>query len=264
MIVNPDVSPLWLQVPTDALTRTCDALDDLAAGSGGLTVFFRADDIAAPGKNFTTMAQSFVRHGQACCMAVVPAWMTEGRWRSLSCVCEHSRLFCWGMHGWRHVNYEPEGKKKREFGGARPAKEKAADLKKGRDKLAGILGRDFTPVFTPPWNRVDADSLETLAELGFTGVSRTIGASPDLSPLPDFPICPDLHTRKEADPGAAVTALVEEIRKAARTGGPVGFMLHHQRMNESALDFLDGLLEFVAGHSDIRTVHFGDLATRTA
>ena len=84
-------------------------------------------------------------------------------------------------------------------------------------------------------------------ELGFTAVSRSAGADkkvPLPEGLPDVPVNVDLHTRTEPDPIEGLDRLVREFADAA-AAGRIGVMLHHQRMNDAAFDFLDRCLRCV-------------------
>ena len=47
-----------------------------------IKVFFRADDIAVPSKNFSRMMDLFLSYRIPLCLAVVPAWLTPKRWEA--------------------------------------------------------------------------------------------------------------------------------------------------------------------------------------
>jgi hypothetical protein len=224
-----------------------------------VTVFFRADDIGVPGAGFDRLMQIFATRRTPLNLALVPAWLTRVRWQA---VLSSSRgalgLWCWHQHGWRHANHESEGKKQ-EFGPARTPAGLEKDLVRGRQRLEEIVGRDFFPLFTPPWNRCDARSLELLVRYGYLGVSRSRGSCPPVpAGLTDISVNVDLHTRRETAPGAGWTALLSELT-AALEGGCCGIMIHHQRMNTAAARFLDRLLELMPAYKDIRLANFREL-----
>ncbi len=261
MIVSNTVSPLWLGLPQDHAQRIAQAVREGLDQAPGNTaqVYFRADDVAVPGNSFSRMLATFRAHDAPLCLAVVPAWLTVSRWAALTRDAGREDLVCWCHLCWRHMNFEPQGVKKREFGQARPARDKRQDLAKGFKRLKEIMGERFTPVFSPPWNRCDGESMAAMPSIGFKGLSRTVGAGPQPPEgLPDFPVLVDLHTRKEPDPAASLDALLEELVRGLSTGS-CGIMLHHQRMNETAHAFLDTLLGALAGASGVRFVHFGHL-----
>lgn len=240
------ISSLWRDAPLPEMSeRLREHMDKALSQHGGplpAKVFFRADDIGVPGSNFSRLMATFANHQTPLNLAVVPGWLTRARWQALQRPGSGSEsLWCWHQHGWRHINHESDGKKQ-EFGPARSSRQIADDIVRGQDRLAGLLEASFTPIFTPPWNRCDGRTLETLLANGFAAVSRSEG-SPPAPPegLPDLPVQVDLHTRKEQTAPEAWNALWDELEAALLTGC-CGIMIHHQRMNEPAFDFLDVLL----------------------
>jgi len=261
MIVSNNVSPLWLSLPENHRELLAQAVDrGLSQAPGGRALlFFRADDVAVPGKAFSALAGTFREANTPLNMAVVPSWLTGSRWSALRLAADGADLFRWCQHGWRHMNYESPGLKKREFGHARPARDKRLDLSKGFKRLEEIMGQDFTPVFIPPWNRCDGDTLAAMPAIGFRGISRTVGAGPEPPDgLQDFPVRMDLHTRKEPDPSASLEAMLQELTSGLAEG-QCGVMLHHQRMNDAAFSFLSCLLGELKGRAGVSFAHFEDL-----
>ncbi|MUM77098.1 polysaccharide deacetylase family protein [Pseudodesulfovibrio sp. F-1] len=247
MIVKTAVSALWC-APQSLLEEGLRRLDALFAQAGpGVEVFFRADDVAAPGEACARMLKTFSRHGVPLHLAVTPAWLTPARWKVLRRWAGDGEQWCWHQHGWRHVNHQRTGRKG-EFGDGRTLEAKRADLARGRTRLEAIMGAWFSPVFTPPWNRFDAQTAGLLHEAGYVAVSRWAGAQrtvPTPEGLPDIAVNVDLHTRREPDPAEGLEALLREVG-AALASGRAGFMLHHQRMNDAAFIFLDRCLSAVA------------------
>ncbi len=208
----------------------------------GCEVFFRADDIGYPGRQFTDMVNVFKKHETPLSLAVVPAWVNEKRIETiLNDIGPDLNLWCLHQHGYRHINCEKEGKKF-EFGPSREKSKISEELTRGQQKLSKLLGDNFCPFFTPPWNRCTSESMHCLADLGFVAISRSINVSPcPLDNLPDLPINIDLHTVKEKNPAQGIKILQGQIEDAVKSDY-AGFMLHHQRMNKTSLLFLDYLL----------------------
>nr|WP_321260584.1 polysaccharide deacetylase family protein [uncultured Pseudodesulfovibrio sp.] len=254
MIVKTHISSLWLTPSTDGIQRIGHLLDTAPAET---EIFFRADDVAVPSNNCHQMMDLFIKYDIPLHMAVTPAWLTQARWDILIHWAGDSPVFCWHQHGWQHRSHQTSGKNS-EFGDQRPASEKKQALKRGHDRLNSIMGESFYPAFTPPWNRFDAQTGEALIELGYACVSRSAGEQrkvPLPDTLPDIPINVDLHTRNEADPALGWDALTKEFEAAIQTGR-VGVMLHHQRMNQAAMDFLDTCLSHVTNNATMKHRRF--------
>lgn len=231
---------LWRSpLPADTEGR----LRDIFSNCGEMSVFFRADDIGRPEDHlFHQLMELFFRQRMPLCPAVVPTWIDGNVWQTYSRFQPASSQWCWHQHGYSHSNHQLEGKKA-EFGDAREQEAVFSDLAAGKRKLEDILGDDFLAVFTPPWNRCSRETLASLCRLEFKAVSRSRGASPPVpSPLVEYPINVDLHTRKEEDPVLAWDALYREMHQAADCKR-MGIMLHHLVMNRESFLFLELLLK---------------------
>lgn len=242
---------------SDTVARHIDRGCQLAAAPP--QVFFRADDVGIPSRTFQQLIGCFQKHRLPLCLATVPAWLTEPRLKELrSLTGTNSGQWCWHQHGRLHRNFEPVGKKQ-EFGPARTKSDIDSSLAKGRSRLEQLLGNDFQPIFTPPWNRCSSDTLRVLTDLKFKAVSRSKGARPETLPnLPDLQVNVDLHTRKEVEPSLGLKNLVLEIEQGLASGR-CGIMIHHQRMNRAALELLDILLGLLHNNRVLLPVHFADL-----
>lgn len=258
--VRPFVSALWKDLPKNISQDLAASITKGAeASQKSPKVFFRADDIGVPSSLFSAMINAFAHSNVPLGLAVVPAWLTPLRWET---ICNNiqtaSPLWCWHQHGWRHTNHEKQGRKY-EFGPSRSAPAKHNDILAGRKKLEALMGSDFTPIFTPPWNRVDNDTLCSLQQLQYLAVSRTQGAAPP-SPnsLTDIYINVDLHTRREPSPQKAWTGFLLELEYALATGH-CGIMLHHQRMNRHAVAFLPILFTELRANKRISLVSMSEM-----
>ncbi|MBT8369989.1 MAG: polysaccharide deacetylase [Deltaproteobacteria bacterium] len=231
-----------------------------AAGSQDpIPVFFRADDVAVPGKQFRELVDLFSRYQVPLSMSVVPAWLTGVRWKGIERLCNKApNLWCFYQHGWRHMNHETTGKKQ-EFGPARPRAAIEHDLVCGRERLTSLMQDVFFPAFTPPWNRCSLEALDVLTTSNCRAISRSRGASPPAPVgMPDFQINVDLHTRPEPTPALGWKNLYAELATGIADGF-CGIMIHHQRMNDNALAFLEGLLERMMAMDAFRFYHLKDL-----
>lgn len=259
--MNATPSAIYKKMPDDIgehLQRVLRRASAARSTRAPAIVWFRADDIGVPGRQFQQMLKIFTAHQVPLAPAVVPTWLTAPRWKGLLAQGRQGgHLWGWHQHGWRHTNHEPAGKKQ-EFGPARSAEALNADLSRGRRRLEAIMGDAFLPVFTPPWNRCSRLALEQLQSLEFGALSRSIGAKPPAEGLPDLVVNVDLHTRKASRPEADWPALLAEL-ETALVAGWCGIMLHHQRMNAAAFDFLDILLQHMVKQKHFRIVHLRTL-----
>lgn len=218
-------------------------------------IFFRADDIGVISTRFRRLLRLFQHYQVGLSLAVVPVWLTSTRWSAINETIDgRSSLWCWHQHGWAHINHQESGKKG-EFGPERSAEAIRSDLARGRDRLEAVIGSSFFPVFTPPWNRCSDTTIDILADLGYAAISRSRGEQKNPACLPDYYVNVDLHTRKEADPAAALDNLCGEIQRAVAERG-IGFMIHHQLMDENHFRLLEMLLELAATNAKLEARNF--------
>ena len=255
-------SLLWNSPLTDLKPRLQDCVDQALFKTRHpqpVRFYFRADDIGVPGKRLFRLLDMFLECQTPLCLAVVPSWLSRKRWDIIQKTDQNApELWCWHQHGWRHVTHEIQGKKQ-EFGPVRSIVEIEQDIVRGREKLEHLMKDRFTPVFTPPWNRCDGRTLAVLKNNGFKAVSRHHRSMPKTPKgLPDLSVNVDLHTRRETTPEAGWQSLWKEL-SAAISSGTCGIMIHHQRMNETAFEFLKVLLDVMTQNSHILPIHFKDM-----
>lgn len=253
------ISTIWAaELPDEAMEEVRKILRSAAGHGKALQVFFRADDIGRVDESFSRLMDAFQAHAMPLCLAVVPDWLDKDCRQALRKFRPDAPLWCWHQHGRSHRNHELQGKKG-EFGDARSREAIRNDLAGGREILVQAFGDLFYPVFTPPWNRCGAATLELLRELDFKAVSRAKGARPSAAGiLPDLAVNVDLHTRRESDFAAGWRNLLAEFGAAADSG-QMGIMLHHRQMNEAAFAFLDLLLPELLSCRNISCCTFKDL-----
>lgn len=237
-------SSIWKKALPDWRHKLAAVFEKIASERIG-PLFFRADDIGAGSKAFDALCTLFRHHHAPLALAVVPAWLSEARHERLFNIARiDESLWSWHQHGWRHVNWQIEGKKC-EFGSDRSPEHQHSDIQQGRLKMERVFGPHFVPIFTPPWNRFSPATMKALRKLDFKGISAA-PPYPSGTKIPygflNLPACIDLHTRKEKDPERDLERLLEEISSLCRMKEPAGIIIHHQRMTSFAFEFLDQML----------------------
>lgn len=230
------------------------ALQQRAEAGTPVQVFFRDDDAADDLPALRRLLQLFQAQQTPLNLAVIPGTLTAaGRALLLSAVEAAPELFELQQHGWQHVNHETTGRKC-EFGASRSLAEQFADLQRGQARLNEAFGAHWFPVFVPPWNRCTATTAEALAQLGFRGLSRLRGEAPLAgATLPEIPVTLDLFRWQggaQLRPPAELSA--ELGAQVAVTAAPVGVMLHHKVMDETALAFVAALLRVFSQAASVR------------
>jgi len=257
------ISPIWQSLP-DNIEQKIDhcivkALADRVQ-SKNTVLMLRADAIGVPGKSFYRLLDIFMEYNIPLSLAVVPSWLYESRWNVIKKRIPENKkyLFCWHQHGWRHSNYEENGKKQ-EFGPERSISDIIDDLESGWLRLESVMGRDFYSVFTPPWNMCSNDALNLIKEMKYKCISRIQGIEP-LAPkgLADFPINVDLHTREEKNQSIDWGKLYLEL-KYTISHGYCGIMIHHQNMNDHSFKFLEIFLNIIKNKKNIKPVNLRTL-----
>ncbi len=225
-----------------------EMLDEACAkmASAGLPpIFFRADDIGAASRAFEALCSLFRIHQVPLAMAVIPAWLSEARQEKLfQAAPVNEELWNWHQHGWRHINWQKDGKNC-EFGSDRAPERQREDILQGRIKMERIFGPNFVEVFTPPWNRFSTATLKALRELDFKGISAVDPFPTGIKSrygIQHLPVRLDLHTRKAKDPEADFALLIDQFAAISTMKGLTGVMIHHQRMTTFAFEFLERMI----------------------
>ncbi|MEJ5299868.1 MAG: hypothetical protein WHS38_02645 [Thermodesulforhabdaceae bacterium] len=251
------VSSVWQNFPEGWLDRLEEIM--LSKQSKTVNIFFRADDIGIPGVAFNALCKIFRYFEVPLALAVVPAWINKKRIDQLFQMASPSEtLWSWHQHGWRHTNWEKDGKKA-EFGPSRTENQKWQDLWKGLNKMKEIFGNAFVPVFTPPWNRISPEVFTLLYNLGFKAISTDQKKVTKQRSLRIFRIYIDLHTRKASQKGSDFDHLIEDCKQLFATSEPAGIMIHHNRMNLNAFLFIANFIEVARKNTSIKITSFKEM-----
>jgi hypothetical protein len=92
--------------------------------------------------------------------------------------------------------------------------------------------------------------------MGYAAVSRSDGSKPSAPfGLRSWDVNVDLHTRKETSPRLGWQKLEADLQGAIASGR-CGIMIHHQRMNTAAFDFLEILIRALANRKEVSFTDF--------
>jgi peptidoglycan/xylan/chitin deacetylase (PgdA/CDA1 family) len=156
------------------------------------------------------------------------------------------------QHGYSHMDYSAKNHRTAEFR-ERTYDQQLRDIREGKDILTASLGIDRVPVFVPPFNAWDGNTIKALSASGFEVLSAdryqpAYGA--DISIVPFT---------------AQLWDLERLLRDSSMPKAGTMIVLYHPpqivKMNERyfGLERLDGLLKRIKEDPGIKVVSFGDL-----
>ena len=170
------------------------------------------------------------------------------------------------QHGFAHVNHAEPTAKKSEYGPDRPVDVMTAEIGRGRERLGSLFDAQLSPVFVPPWNRIDADLAARLGEIDIAAVSTFGSAAGDERP-PRLNTHVDLidwrGARDFVGAAAAIVGLVSHVA-AGRDGGAhaeeaTGLLTHHRDHDPNTWNFLERLFEATKMHRAAEWLDIGAL-----
>ncbi|MBA2560158.1 MAG: hypothetical protein H0V07_09785 [Propionibacteriales bacterium] len=248
----------WL----DPVRAALDADHPRRADRPTCDVFFRDDDAGWDDNRLRVLLDVFDHHRLVVDLAVIPIELTGSLVAELTARAR-AGLVRLHQHGYAHVNHEVVGRKC-EFGPTRRACDQAADVAAGRRRMVDAFEDLVDPVFTPPWNRCEAETGDVLVAEGFQVLSRDVTAPRlDRPDLVEIPVTIDWYGHRK---GVRWTRdeLANRIAAGVAGGGPVGVMLHHAVTDDGELSAIEDLLRLFAANAGIRTTTIQDLAADSA
>jgi len=206
-------------------------------------VIVRVDDIGGKNQQAEALILAFCKLGVKVTCAVVPYWLTSD---CIDFMVNISKQFP-GLievhqHGYAHINYSDAGEEY-EFGPNRTFEQQRSDILAGRRVLEKFLGRLFSPVFTPPYNAFDENTLLALRQAQYCGISSYADHDPsDLLPeySPDID-CFEWHPTREKKWDNIVLEWRNSSHLKLR-----GFILHPRFMElDNIPPFVDNLASLI-------------------
>lgn len=216
----------------------------MSSALDGASLVVRFDDVRTVSPRLAQVWAVLERHDAPLNLEVVPGWLDEGGAVSLSERAKRSHVsVSVHQHGADHVNHGTD-KRRFEFDDSRGVDTQFADIQRGRALLEASLPDLFEPVFSPPWNRYGASTLEALVRAGFSLFSSFVRADAPTHPsVVCIPMTVDpVRWRHEPKHQPWIDTLGELVRALERDGY-AGLELHHEVMTDEDIEELDRLLE---------------------
>ena len=241
----------------DPLLQALDRLD------APVHFFIRDDDTGWAGERLMALLRLMDAVGVPIDLAAIPTAVHPELAHELWARRNAGQAIGIHQHGFAHTNHEGTGGRRCEFGAAREPALREADLRRGREQLQVLFLDELDPFFTPPWNRVSADTPAMLAALGFTVLSRDVTATPQHA-LPEIAVHADWSKQwRLASEGRSDAAhrIAEDLAQHVQDDACIGLMLHHAVMSDAELEALRGLLAGWSRHPKARWVLMRDVAS---
>ena len=232
------------------------------------TLWWRDDDAVAATEELQKLDTLSLECGVSVCVAVIPKLLDD----SLPGYLQGRSNITVFQHGYAHQSHAAKGVKKIEMGGERDTAEIERELAEGYRLLSAAFREQFVSVLVPPWNRIEPRVFDTLAKIGFVGVS-SMWARQQSQPVPDL-----TQINTHLDPVhwrggrgfigeyRALSQLCRHLfsrRKGLRDPDePTGILTHHLDQNERVWDFCRRLFRVLNRHSAVQWLNMGhDWAT---
>jgi hypothetical protein len=266
MTSMPRLEPMPNVASSAAWAELVAELDRWGETGRTTELWWRDDDAVAATPQLYELLR--VAGGTPLALAVVPALATA----DLAALLRDAPSLAVLQHGWRHVNRATVGKKS-EYPSGLPASVLAAEVTKGRERLAALFGPRALPIFVPPWNRIAPELLAILADSEIAAVSTIASSAISEHPadLPAGLALIDTHVdltdwkggQRFIGTAAALGSLVAWLRRdrlgGAASAGPIGILTHHMIMDRGTAAFLEDLTELVAGHRAARWIDIAEV-----
>ena len=229
-------------------------LDQWSASGRRATLWWRDDDACAATPALARMLAVAEAYSTPLALAVIPARLDPDLVDAVAAATSCAVL----QHGFEHRNHAAAGERSCELGAHRPLAVTAAELVSGSERLRAAFGSRFLPVLVPPWNRIAAELVAMLPELGYRGLS-TFAPRTSAHAAPGVAQC-NTHVdliawrrgRRFVGEDEAAARLVAHLalrrNAAVDPAEPTGLLTHHLDFDEAAWRFVDTLLDRTREH----------------
>lgn len=216
----------------------------MSRGLDGSSLVVRFDDVRGLCPRLSQAWDAMEKNDVPLNLEVVPEWLDDTAAAALASRARRSRVpVAVHQHGTAHLNHGTEDRRF-EFDDCRSVDAQLADIRRGRAVLEESLGDCFEPMFSPPWNRYGASTLQALARAEFSAFSCLAKRNAPLHPSIAFvPMTLDPVRWKPHPLHLTWTQIQSELAASLERDGFAGLELHHDVMSEDDVHGLDQLLE---------------------
>lgn len=242
----------------NAWRRLSDELDQWHAQGRVATLWWRDDDAVTATPALERLLHVHRHSGVPLALACIPARVAS----ELTAALEPYPRVAVLQHGYAHTNHAGKGERAIELAGSRPGEQVVAELERGWERLRLLFPASLLPVLVPPWNRIAAELIPIVRELGYRALScfaqRTCReAVPGLAQSNCHADPVDWRGtrgfRGEASTLDQICAHLEARRSgAADADEATGILTHHLVHDESTWNFLEMLFERSSRHPGAR------------
>lgn len=229
-------------------------LDQWSRSGRRATLWWRDDDACLATPALARMLAVADASAVPLALAVIPARLSGDLVGAVAASPGCSVL----QHGFAHRNHAPAGERSCELGVHRPLAVTAEELARGQRALRDAFRTRFLPVLVPPWNRIAAELVATLPDLGYHGLS-TFAPRGSAQAAPGVVQCnahvdPIAWRRGRIFVGedAAASALAAHLAmrrsRSVDPFEPTGLLTHHLDFDDAAWGFVGALLAATRDH----------------
>lgn len=216
----------------------------MSRGIDGSSLVVRFDDVGGLCPRLSQAWEAMENNGVPLHLEVVPEWLDAAAVSALVQRARRSRIpIAVHQHGTAHVNHGTETRPF-EFDDCRGVDAQLADIRQGRAMLEASLPEWFEPMFSPPWNRYGASTVQALVRADFSAFSCLVKpTAPAHQSIAFVPMTLDPVRWRPQPRHQPWTQIQSELAATLEQDGFAGLELHHEVMAEDDVNGLDQLLE---------------------
>jgi anaerobic magnesium-protoporphyrin IX monomethyl ester cyclase len=207
-------------------------------------VYVRDDDVRTRSPRLLRLINLCVQESVPLSLAVVPGSVTDDCVDYLKTAqAQHPELFEIHQHGWMHAEHQTAGEEPYEFGPSRTEDAQRADIVSGITRLGRLFDGKTVPLFTPPYDGFDQNTVRILKEQGFKAISlneESQRSTPAMRHLP-FALDPVKNYHPLEFHGSE--HIMRRFSLLCHDRPSFGIVLHHETLGDAEFDFLESFFK---------------------